>query len=225
MGEEDKTETGSFTSIIDLKIQKDAVCKIEYKDDENNSASGFFATYCGYYGIMTNRHVIKNKEECSLRIPVFKYQKSSEFRIDLQPEIFYYSPENLDCTFVACQHDIILKRKIFAIDLTKHKKKLRKDHPVHIYQHPAGRPKEKSQSWITGVEKNVIWYNCDTQGGSSGSPVFTGALLAGLHHAGRQKQGKTGRMERFNEAMKMSAIVAHLQSWIVKKADTEDNQF
>jgi V8-like Glu-specific endopeptidase len=73
--------------------------------------------------------------------------------------------------------------------------------PVNIIQHPGGRHKEIAihANTLSGVFDKVIRYTTDTEGGSSGSPVFNNSWsLIGLHHAGGTN---------FNEGIRIDKIV------------------
>ena len=57
---------------------------------------------------------------------------------------------------------------------------------VNIIQHPRGRPKEVAlqDNRVVKVDHVVVHYSCDTEPGSSGSPVFDNQWrLVALHHA------------------------------------------
>jgi trypsin-like peptidase len=56
-------------------------------------------------------------------------------------------------------------------------------------KHTAGRPKEVvlHDNQVTRVLDTMIYYHADTEGGSSGSPVFDNEWnLVGLHHRGQK---------------------------------------
>jgi hypothetical protein len=80
---------------------------------------------------------------------------------------------------------------------------------VNIIQHPAGRPKEVvlHENAVTRITQDHIYYRADTEGGSSGSPVFGDQWeLVGLHHWGRQDGS-----DAENRAIRLAAIIAHLR--------------
>jgi V8-like Glu-specific endopeptidase len=80
---------------------------------------------------------------------------------------------------------------------------------VKIIQHPAGRPKEIVRDHTAVVDSNGVFlhYLADTEGGSSGSPVFarTGDHLIALHHVGTAN---------YNEGVKMTAILPHIRAYL-----------
>jgi V8-like Glu-specific endopeptidase len=86
---------------------------------------------------------------------------------------------------------------------------------VKIIQHPAGRSKEISRrnNEVVNVAAPVIHYIADTEGGSSGSPVFgeDGNLLIGLHHVGTLL---------YNEAVLASSIYPRIQQYLPKPPAT-----
>jgi len=88
---------------------------------------------------------------------------------------------------------------------------------VFIIQHPDGGKKK-----IAVADNELVWadhlrcqYLTDTQGGSSGAPVFdSGWRLIALHHAGgytKQPGDPQGHIQ--NEGILISAIVADLPGW------------
>jgi len=100
---------------------------------------------------------------------------------------------------------------------------------IYIIQHPAGRPHEITHGSGDDVDAdspNLRYYNTlDTEGGSSGSPIYREAddKLIGLHHCGGCTTPGTG-----NRGMMMSDIYPLIESYLcsatldVTAAGTED---
>ncbi len=88
---------------------------------------------------------------------------------------------------------------------------------VNIIQHPRGRPKEVAlqDNQVVKVDNVVVQYSCDTEPGSSGSPVFNNQWqLVALHHAsvvadgrhGRRSPGSPANARFLNEGIRLSAM-------------------
>ena len=90
--------------------------------------------------------------------------------------------------------------------------------PVVLIHHPESDQKAisscniadaKHAGWLQPNRQTEVTYNCDTEGGSSGGPVFgRGAVLA-LHHLG-YTFGENCQSDFVNKAVKISEIVAAL---------------
>jgi len=81
---------------------------------------------------------------------------------------------------------------------------------VKVIQHPRGRSKEiaRQQSAIVGHFPTALHYIADTDGGSSGSPVFLlqGNVVIALHHVGTKQ---------YNEGILIRTIVPEIRNWLM----------
>ena len=85
------------------------------------------------------------------------------------------------------------------LPVERDKNRIKQTGEVKIIQHPAGRPKEivvDDTSVVRHVGK-FIHYRADTEGGSSGSPVFAlnGETIIGLHHVGTKGYNEAARID------------------------------
>jgi S1-C subfamily serine protease len=83
---------------------------------------------------------------------------------------------------------------------------------VYIIQHPMGREKKIGMihNVVTAVTEDVIQYRTDTEGGSSGSPVFNEEWqVVGLHQRGGSTV-KDGRTAYFNQGRRIERVVEGL---------------
>jgi hypothetical protein len=93
--------------------------------------------------------------------------------------------------------------------------------PLVIVQHPAGRPKEASvddcvssglQVIGLGAGRTDFGHECDTEGGSSGSPVIDPTIdaVVGLHHLGFDPDDPNPEPNPVNQAVQMERILSIL---------------
>lgn len=89
---------------------------------------------------------------------------------------------------------------------------------ANIIQHPAGRAKEVvlQDNLIAARGDFVLHYIADTEGGSSGSPVFNNHWqVIALHHWGEAFHSAIGRgnftPSQVNEGIRISQIIAHIE--------------
>ena len=85
-----------------------------------------------------------------------------------------------------------------------------RERAVKIIQHPAGRSKEivTSNTAVVQVQNPWVHYLADTEGGSSGSPVFAlnGEKIIALHHAGVKN--------KYNEGVVISFIANEIARYL-----------
>jgi endonuclease G len=88
------------------------------------------------------------------------------------------------------------------------------DDRVYIIQHPGGAPKKIGMihNVVRHVDEDVVQYLTDTEGGSSGSPVFNEQWqIVALHHQWTEaKEG--GVTEIRNQGQRIERVVAGLQT-------------
>lgn len=186
-----------------------AVCRmaVTTPDQKRYTGSGFLVAP-GL--IMTNNHVIENSDWADESLAIFHFQEGrSPVRVALEPERFFLTDKKLDFTIVAC--DRVRTKDIEPVPLFQNPALITRNERVYIIQHPQGRPKEVvlRNNDVLRLKDTVVQYRADTDGGSSGSPVFNEDWqLVALHHAGwREGSGD----DATNEGISMSAIIRFLQ--------------
>jgi V8-like Glu-specific endopeptidase len=167
--------------------------------------------------LMTNNHVIPDADSAKGAIATFFLEdgEPKSFDTTLNAGVFKTShKDELDVTVVACVLTEELKkefknRHVQAISLSKFSE-ARVGKAVNIIQHPIGNPKVVvvHQNKIIQVTEKTLVYEADTNGGSSGSPVFDNEwALVGLHHKGEIRNKKAQ-----NIGILIQAIITWLNS-------------
>jgi len=204
-----------------IKASK-SVCKVELA----GGGSGTGWVYKNKY-LITNNHVINSAEVAKKAKIIFNYQigrgtEMKSFRLDPSQGFFSSPPTALDYVCVPVIDDGTLSQyRSLEVDPSF---PLEIGDLVNIIQHPmAGVKKIAMPDEIIGVwkEKNHLFYQVDTQAGSSGSPVFNQEWkVVALHHAGKDEdQGgfainEAGEMKAANRGIFISAIIDDLQGKI-----------
>lgn len=89
---------------------------------------------------------------------------------------------------------------------------LKKEEIITILQHPQGLPQNFAMNAFHSQDatNSRIWYDTDTDEGSSGSPCFgRGLELVAFHNAGRPKQYQ-GETERCNQGVRIDLVISAL---------------
>lgn len=177
-------------------------------------------------GVFTNNHVLATVDEAENAKATFGYEGSSVGeKVKLRPKIMFRTQKELDYTFVGVEKQDIdnLQQRIEPIPMEP-EPDLRKDDSIMIFQHPKGRQKEYSQDKITNIDKPFVFYQADTETGSSGSPVLTtvGLKLIAIHHKGSEEGG-------YNKGTLISEVLMHLEKGTYTKpsvgiSDSQDRE-
>lgn len=189
-------------------VRAQSVCRITTSVPLGTAfGSGFLVGNRNF--IMTNNHVLPDKASAKASNVEFDYdQDTTEYQAILLPDEFFITNKELDFTIVACD-SANLPKDISAVALPRSKHLITRKERVNIIQHPQGRRKEIAlhNNLVEYVYDRAIRYTTDTEGGSSGSPVFNNKWeLCALHHAGWKNSDNTA----INEGIKISSIVEYL---------------
>ncbi|MCP3927820.1 MAG: hypothetical protein GY705_01825 [Bacteroidetes bacterium] len=203
------------SSFLEIGVRRaQSVCRIT---TDTSYGSGFLIASRNF--VMTNNHVLPTKEIAKVSIAEFDYDEDTIFySVTLNPEKLFITSKDLDFSIVACD-PAPLPDNIEAIPLLRDSNTITRGERVNIIQHPRGRTKEISlhDNKVSYVYDVGIRYTADTEGGSSGSPVFNNQWdLVALHHAGWSGSDGTAT----NEGIRIASIVDYL----VAQNDNESNK-
>lgn len=201
--------------------------------------------------LLTNHHVVNSPEVAAKGFAEFDYQITAKDLLDGPPDIdpssvrFRMNPERLfvtspfrdfDYTFVWIES--AAAEQFGTIQMGRGSFQARLTEPTYILHHPDGRRKKISldDTEVLGVNAGFLLYAADTEGGSSGAPVFCNrGRLAALHHAGwpieavrSRFPAVTGRLNDggytsvVNEGIKLSAIAIDLETKVAEGGPEAD---
>ena len=181
--------------------------------------------------LITNNHVIANSDAARGMLLEMDYEldlgqtspQSIQFTLD--PDTFFVTNrvEELDFTIVAvgeCRTGNAKIKDFGFCPLSKSSSKHTLGEFVNIVQHPNGDLKQVvvRENRIVNRGDFVLHYLSDTEGGSSGSPVFNDDWqVVALHHYGgpyRQTTSEDGQplSQAMNEGIRISKIVEFLEN-------------
>lgn len=199
------------SSFLEVGVERlQAVCRIDIRSALGDGyGTGFLIGTRNF--IMTNNHVLPDAETAESSKAIFDYDHDDvNHKVQLRPDRFFITHKQLDFTIVACDSSP-LPPHIQPVQFPTDPYTVTRNERVNIIQHPDGRRKEVSihDNKVSYVYQEVIRYRTDTEGGSSGSPVFNNEwVLCALHHAGVKHEDETAT----NEGIKISAILDYLRS-------------
>lgn len=173
--------------------------------------------------LLTNHHVLPNRATAATARALANYEacppeeaagRAAVAR--LEPDTLFVTNAELDFTFCAVSGLEFLG----VVPMGRDSLVAGQAECVNIIQHPRGRPKEVAlqDNRVVDADNLVIQYVCDTEPGSSGSPVFDNDwTLVALHHASIRAgadavDGASPGGRYLNEGVRLSAIAAWLET-------------
>ena len=181
--------------------------------------------------VMTNHHVIPNKDYARSAKLVFDYEEdlhgskriTTEFQLDAETGLFSNLLE-LDYAYLKVidnPENPISAWGYLKLLSNDNSKRPKKGDFVNIIQHPLGQYKQiaLTRNDVINIDNHKIFYRTDTEKGSSGAPVFNQSWeVIALHHAGRtEEEGglnvneETGERTGANEGILINVIMKDIE--------------
>ncbi|UYY78113.1 DNA/RNA non-specific endonuclease [Sphingomonas sp. R1] len=147
--------------------------------------------------LLTNHHVLDSAATARTSEAEALYERAATgedltpWRFMLEPDRLFYTSPVLDFSLVAVaardRTGAFGRSSLGWLPLLGTPGKAMEGEWLTIIQHPGGERKQLCvrENQLIKRADDVLWYSTDTQGGSSGSPVFNNDwLLVALHHSG-----------------------------------------
>ena len=199
---EDKYEEGTIPGAKDPepleasehKDKGSCICKIIGK--KGTIGTGFFCKMI-YQNelvpvLITNYHVIDDKfVEANNSLKVYIDEESKFININKNKIIYLSSNNEYDIIIIRLQDDEIEHYLKIDENIFKNSENAYKDEPIYILHYP-GKDEKAKISYGTGIEKineYDIKHLCNTEGGSSGSPILSAMTnkIIGIHRGWHKK--------------------------------------
>ncbi len=200
------TDVALYDGALAEEVQRvsPSIAKLEYiRDGSKFTCSRFLVDPTK---LVTNAHCVDSQAICDTAIAVFGYQKLSHGGISLGDQYRCGTYLGSDTTIDAAAV-VLTKRPDEADDARKPlelaARPVALNEPLLLVQHPGGSPKMVSvegcsastlPSGGTDLRDADFQHGCDTEQGSSGSPVVaTDGSVVGLHKIGHGLDPDSGR--------------------------------
>ena len=147
--------------------------------------------------LLTNNHVLENADWADRSEVEFEFERDIDrnelrgVKFSFEPKTLFYTNKELDFTVVAVKpksqnadRDL---SEFGSLPLISGPGKALEGEWLSIIQHPGGERKQvcARENQLLKRGDDVLWYSTDTEGGSSGSPVFNNDwVVVALHHSG-----------------------------------------
>ena len=178
--------------------------------------------------LLTNHHVLPDSAAAALAVALANFEAAPPgsapgrpASVPLDPDSLFVTNAELDFTFCGVRGLDFLG----SIALDRSSRNVAAAETVNIIQHPRGRPKEVAlrDNRVVKVDGVVVHYECSTEPGSSGSPVFNNRWEpVALHHASVKADGPDAKpvddpladpsSRYLNEGIRISAIALWLET-------------
>jgi hypothetical protein len=188
--------------------------------------------------LLTNHHVLPDIAAANLTIALANFEAAlpgtaagRPVSVPLDPDGLFVTNAELDFTFCGVRGLDFLG----SITLDRDSRNIAVQETVNIIQHPRGRPKEVAlrDNRVVKADGVVIHYECSTEPGSSGSPVFNSRWEpVAVHHASVKTEGPGARAVNdpsadssthyLNEGIRISAIAIWLETAEANAPDLRD---
>ncbi len=186
--------------------------------------------------LMTNNHVLPLPEAAETATIHFDYlkdfrtgKKTTKKLMRLAPEkLFFTSPVlsqgGLDYTVVALEEVAEEEYGFLEYDGDHTAKDANR---IYVPQHPRGRTKTYvfHNNFKVNQSDDYVTYTSDTEGGSSGSPLFDEKMrLIGIHHVGNYRDTPEGSWSRMNTNLgsRIEVVLRNLADQLIEEEWTED---
>ncbi|AYF43395.1 trypsin-like peptidase domain protein [Halobacteriovorax sp. BALOs_7] len=212
VGEVDWVEVTTFDSESEIRKNSKAVADVQFAN--GGRCTGFFVSDDV---LMTNEHCVGSASDVVGMKVFMKHEKGvpeSEYA-EVKCNEFIGNDVTLDYALVKCEGSPGQRYGKVTLETTQ----AVEGDSIYIIQQNCDYYSDYNCNWnkkvsegkVVGVETDVF-YDADTLGGSSGSPVFNADSdkVFAIHHAG-YGGGWTGRGIK-NAAVPMSKIVPHMQA-------------
>lgn len=209
-----------------------SVCRIRLRSGAGDTV-GFGTGFMVAPGVlMTNHHVIESASDAETALAEFDYEADLGgkpkvpvvFAVNVEPPPI--TNQALDFTLVAvAERNVDGTRSLSDfgwLPLNPVQGKAFVGEYLTIIQHPGGERKQvcvrENKLLKFDEEGSTIWYETDTVGGSSGSPVFNGMWqVVALHHSGVPKTDSKGRWLTVDGVLWNASMDESQVAWIANE--------